>query len=72
MAGRPLKPRGSQGYEVDIASLQRLRTRILLGRPTRSRHLSLITASDKAVVLIDGLVECLLELSDAAKASAKE
>jgi hypothetical protein len=64
MAGRPVKLRTVQTFESEIQSLQRLRTAVLMGRPTRTRSLPQIMASDKAIILIDGLVECLLELLD--------
>lgn len=66
MAGRPVKIRTAQTYESEIQSLQRLRTAVLMGRPTRG-NASLISASDKALVLIDGLSEVLLELLDGAR-----
>ena len=72
MAGRPVKTRTAANFEGEIQSLQRLRTAILMGRPTRSRSLPQMAAADKAVLLIDGLSECLLELLDAARAAPKE
>jgi len=67
MAGRPVKTRTPKDYDGEILSLQRLRTAILIGRSARSHARAQIEVSDKAVVLIDGLVECLLELRDHAQ-----
>jgi hypothetical protein len=67
MAGRPVKIRSAEDLDREIQSLQRLRTAVLMGRPTRSRSIKTIAASDKAIILIDGLAECLLELADAAR-----
>ena len=66
MAGRPIKARTEQTYESEIQSLQRLRAAILMGRPVRGRP-ALAEASDKAIILIDGLSECLLQLLDGAR-----
>ncbi len=65
--GRPVKARTAQAFEGEIQQLQRLRTAILMARPTRTSSLPQIAACEKAILLIDGLCECLLQLLDAEK-----
>lgn len=67
MAGRPVKTRTAANFEGEIQSLQRLRTAILMGRPTRAGKEIYTEAADKALTLIDGLTEVLLCLKDGAR-----
>jgi hypothetical protein len=68
--GRPVKVRTTKTFETEIQQLQRLRTAILMARPTRSSSLPQMAACEKAIILIDGLSECLLQLLDAAKSTS--